>query len=363
MKVLTIGSAMHDIFMQYDYTGTVYVYADNKRQTFVMFEEGRKIEIENLKHHVGGGALNSATAFARLGNTICSFFKTGTDAEHEFIRKKLEHEGIDIAYSVQATDTPTGNSFVLPCESGDRTILVYRGANLTITSEELPREAIEDADLVYITPLGGTTSDLLPEIASLAKEHNKMVAITPGSSQLTKHVDTLKQALPHIDLMILNCSEAQQLMDALMGCPIKKQISEKDEAVHMPSLLRTSVRPRESYFTLPQFFKMILSHGPKHVVVTNGKEGVYATDGTQIYFCPSVKTNVISTLGAGDAFGSTFTSYLGNGNPLEKALYAGVNNSASVLLHLDAQTGLLTRKQMDEKLASMELAQIQAFPL
>jgi len=364
MKVLTIGSAMHDIFIQYDYTGTVYLYADNKRQTFVMFEEGRKIEIESLQHHVGGGALNSATSFARLGNQVCAFFKTGTDAEHEFIRRKLAEEGIDIAYSVQATDVPTGNSFVLPCASGDRTILVYRGANLTVTSQELPREAIEACDLIYITPLSGPTTNLLPEIATLAKENKKMVAINPGASQLTKHIDTLKEALPNIDLLVLNCCEAQQLMDALMGAATKKQPApNKNIDSEQPSLLRSSLRPRENYFTLPQYFKTVLSHGLKYAVVTNGKEGVYATDGSKIYFCPSVKTNVISTLGAGDAFCSTFTSYLASGSPIEQAMCAGTNNSASVLLHLDAQTGLLTKEEMAERLANIDHNHITNFPL
>jgi len=364
MKVLTIGSAMHDIFIQYDYTGTVYVYADNKRQTFVMFEEGRKIEIESLKHHVGGGALNSATAFARLGNSVCSFFKTGTDAEHEFIRRKLEEEGIDIAHSVQATEVPTGNSFVLPCASGDRTILVYRGANLTITSQELPLEAIDSCDLVYITPLSGATSGLLPEIAALAKEKGKMVGINPGASQLTKHIDTLKEALPNIDILVLNCCEAQQLMDALLGSSTKQQSTPHQEATpEMPSLLEDSLKPQERYFTLPQFFTTILERGPKHVVVTNGKEGVYSTDGNKIYFCPSVKINIVSTLGAGDAFGSTFTAFLASGSPIKKAMCAGVNNSASVLLHLDAQTGLLSSEEMEKKLAEMDPDRIKTFPL
>jgi len=351
MNVLTIGSAMHDIFIEYDYSGTVYVYANDRRQTFVMFEEGRKIEIDSLQHHVGGGALNSATSFARLGNQVRSFFKTGTDTERDFICKRLQEEGVEIVGTAESSEVPTGNSFVLPCESGDRTILVYRGANLTLTAKELPRDALATSDLVHITPLSGNTACLLPSIAKMAREHGKIVSTNPGASQLTKQVDTLKRALPHISILILNCCEAQLLMDALIGTTDTRQATRVKQAENeAPLLLQETLTPRETHFTLRQFFQAVLAYGLQYAAVTNGKEGVYATDGSDIYFCPSAEAEVVSTLGAGDAFGSTFSSYLANGEPIDRAIQAGVVNAASVLQHLDAQTGLLKRDELDKRI-------------
>ena len=42
------------------------------------------------------------------------------------------------------------------------------------------------------------------------------------------------------------------------------------------------------------------------VVITDGNAGAYAYDGVQFYYCPVFPGKVVSTLGAGDAFASTF---------------------------------------------------------
>ena len=380
MNVLTIGSAMHDTIIEHKGLDSLYLNTRNVGQAFLILEEGRKLEVEGIGHYVGGGAANSATSFARLGNKTQCFFKTGDDPDRQLIMQRLEKEGIEL-HAAMTKKAFTGNSFVLPCSSGNRTTLVSRGANLHLEINEIPESAFEWCDIVYITSLSQATAKLLPEIAKRAKAHNKLVATNPGSNQLEYASDTVVAALPSIDIFILNAFEAQILMSSLRKTIIEKTIHPKELGVkNVPELLREPMTPATVCFTLHQFFREILSHGPQTVVVTNGAEGVYAAHGSTIYFQPSVPATVLSTLGAGDAFGSTFVSELYNAiyaqtqpknqsqNQLDShlmtsALLAGAINSASILAYPDAQTGLLTRSKLIERQNNLQSSHAQVFPL
>ena len=56
----------------------------------------------------------------------------------------------------------------------------------------------------------------------------------------------------------------------------------------------------------------------------------------------------ISRTGAGDSFSSTVTTMLAEGLSLSEALMRGPINSAYVVQKFGAQTGLLTRDQLEE---------------
>ncbi len=89
--------------------------------------------------------------------------------------------------------------------------------------------------------------------------------------------------------------------------------------------------------------------GPGLVVVTDGRRGSQAYDGRWRYLFPSYPVDVFDTLGAGDAFGSTFVGELARSGEMEKALRAGAANAAGVVSRFGAKTGL------------MRLDEIQAF--
>ena len=361
-KILTIGGAMRDIFIQHEHVETLNLHTTDKEQSFIILEQGHKIEVDKLAHYTGGGAANSAVSFARLGFSVESFFKVGADQEGNSIVQALEKENVSTNHVLRSKQVATGTSFIIPGSKGNRTVLVYRGANLTIQENELPRSAMKNTDQIYVTSLSGPAAKLLVPIAKIAKEYGKPVAVNPGTSQLKAGPTMLKAALENIDILILNSYEAQLLMTSLTMMLPKVKLEQKKEKF-IPKLLRTPLGPSTTCFTLPQFFHEVISHGPQIVVVTNGSEGVYVAANKKIYFHPSLKTTIVSTIGAGDAFGSCFVAQLAQGKSVEDALRCGIINSTAVIEYLDTQTGLLHTNELEKRLKQLDQSHLKTFTL
>ncbi len=347
-KIITIGSAMQDVFTEYEGVETLHLHTKEEDLSYVCMRAGRKIEIKQLTYYCGGGACNSAVSFARFGFDVSIFCKIGHDQAGNFIIQSLSTENVATHHIITAENAPTGNSFIVPGPQGNSAVLVYRGANITMSEKDIPTSAIMQADQLYITSLSGPAAPLLIPIAKLAKEHNKRVAINPGTSQLHAGAEYLKEALENIDILILNSYEAELLMTSLVVQLPPLEIKESPDAM-LPELLKKPLGSTTTMFTLEQFFTTVHGHGPHIIVVTNGAEGVYASDTHTIYFHPSIKIDIVSSIGAGDAFGSCFVAELNNNASIDDALRAGIINSASVIQHLGTQTGLLTAQEIITK--------------
>ena len=91
------------------------------------------------------------------------------------------------------------------------------------------------------------------------------------------------------------------------------------------------------------------------IVVTDGGKGAYAFDGNKYYFCPIFPSEVVSTLGAGDAFASTFCASLDktNKNIAKSLIYASIVSS-SVVSKFGATEGLLSFNDIEKKLSEVK---------
>ena len=301
-------------------------------------------------------------SFARAGFDVEAFIKIGNDKAGDFIVDTLKKEHVATAHIVRTNDAPTGQSFIIPGPQGNNAVLVYRGANITLKKEELPEDAIQHANQLYITSLSGPAAPLLVPITQLAKKYNIPVAANPGTSQLHAGAQFLKDALRGINILILNSYEAELLMISLAVKLPRLDIPESHDK-KLPTLLTKTLGSATTHFTLKQFFNTVHECGPEVIVVTNGAEGVYASDKNSIYFHPSIKINIVSSLGAGDAFGSCFVAQLNKNKSIEDALRMGVINSSSVIKHLGAQTGLLTGDELERMCAHLDKNLLKKYSL
>jgi sugar/nucleoside kinase (ribokinase family) len=131
----------------------------------------------------------------------------------------------------------------------------------------------------------------------------------------------------------------------------------------MPLLLEQMMGTPDGCFTLSDFFKTISSYGVKIIALTNGADGVYIFYKKKMFYHPSLKVKVISTLGAGDAFGSTFIAFLLRGFSIADAIRAGMINSASVLGYMNTQKGLLSFEKLALKIKKVDKKLLQEFYL
>jgi sugar/nucleoside kinase (ribokinase family) len=90
--------------------------------------------------------------------------------------------------------------------------------------------------------------------------------------------------------------------------------------------------------------------GPRIVVVTDGPNGAYASDGENRFKMPLYPdpAEPVDRTGAGDSFASTFVAALIKGNTIEGALQWAPINSMSVVQKVGAQAGLLGEKELEK---------------
>lgn len=359
-SVLVIGGATIDTIIEYEEMESLEHKVAGARQAYLLLKEGEKIEVTAQVAVSGGGATNTAVSFARQGFSVSIMSKIGEDLAGEQVKRELEAEGIGTQFLVYSQEKGTGSSFVVPALSGDRTVFAYRGANTQLVPEDISDAALEQADFLYITSLSKQSAQTLPYIIEKAQYYRKPVAINPGLSQLKRGAGFLKSSLSGIEVLILNYEEAQQLMTSLVS---DGTANGKHEETHLSSLKFKghSTELSSGLFSLKSFFQEVLKLGPKVVVVTNGAEGVYVATVDAMYFQKAPKVEVVNTLGAGDAFGSSFASAYFLGSSIEMAIQNGVVNSASVIAFSDAKTGLLRAEQLSATLDKLVLDPLKTF--
>ena len=354
MKLMTIGGATTDIFIQNTQISQLSFTLECEERSFLLFEEGHKIAVDTLNFHTGGGATNTAVSFKRLGFDVATFLKTGTDKPSEFILQRLIDTGINTEFVKTGEAYISGHSFIFPTKEGDRTVLAYRGANDHLKEEEIPK-TLGDFN-AYITSLSGNSAEILLPMTRILKKNNRTVAVNPGNHQLSCDTHNVYESLANIDIFIVNTSEACCFMRAVAERDAKfhqKVLQTKKGSVHngAPKLLQMPIAYQSIFLDMHLFFKEILTRGPKIVVVTNGKEGVYVATPEGIIFHPSLPTHVVNTIGAGDAFGSCFVAKHLEGKSIKEAMLYGIINAASVLTFLDAKSGLLTANELEKRYA------------
>lgn len=337
----------------------------------MLFESGEKVEIEKIYYRTGGGATNSAVSFKRLGFDVDCFSIVGNDLIGQAIKQDLDAANISTRM-LQTTDKDqSAASYIINTFKADRTIFVYRGANQFFDLSKLTPDILKNFNLLYITSLTQQASEQLPQILHQAKKLGLSIAINPGTSQLAHGTSLLKESLSSIDILIMNSSEARTFMFALVG--LDKYFKKALEECHLqgpcnidnekPYLLESPIPYEDIYFSITKFFSETLKMGPKIVVITHGSNGVYAATKDGGFFHPSIKTDVVCAVGAGDSFGSCFVASLMMRKSIQDALRCGIINSASVIGHIGAKEGLLDRATLNEKVKAFPQHLLQTFSI
>ncbi len=304
------------------------VLIDNKkdilRQKLLAFEYGAKMKINKAHSTFGGGAANVAICFSKLGFKTGIVMAIGRDNRGKKIIDNLKKHKVDIKAVKRLRDCESGFSFLLVGQNNEHIVFSNRAANSQLQLTNYDLRILKKTKWIYLTSLSGEWEELLKKLFFLK---NIKIAWNPGHIQVGAGCRDIKRFVKKTNVLMLNKDEAIELVLS-------------DE--------KNKLKVRNYLNNLKNLLVILHSWGSKIVVITNGKYGADAYDGSNFYHQAIVKeTRRIDTTGVGDAFNSSFVAGLEIfDNDIKKSLRLGAKNSASVISQQGAQNGLLDKKDI-----------------
>lgn len=334
--IITIGSATMDVFVECDDANIVSATTKCTKSEYMCYPYGAKVEVTNFTSNTGGGGVNTALNFANLGLKTSVICKIGDDIYSRGVLEVLSKSKLDLSNIIQDSTVSTGFSIILLSFQSDRTVLAQRGANATLKKSEINFDAIKQAKFLYIAPLSGESNKVLTSITEFAQENGVKVCFNAGTTALKKGFEYIKKIIDTAEVVVMNKEEAS-LCTKIEVRPDNKNNHYSNELIHPD---------------IKAMLEKLKISQEQTVVITDGRYGAYAYDGKTFYLCPNFPAEVVSTLGAGDAFASTFCAALDrtNQNVGKSLMYAAVN-SASVVSNFGASEGFLTFDEIEKRLS------------
>ncbi len=318
--IVTFGSATVDIFVESDKAHVINIRGIEGELDLYCLKYGEKIEIDHSAFEIGGGAVNTASCFAKLGLKTAAAVKIGRGANSISVLDRLKQNNIAGDFVMQTDEERTGFSIILTSFEGDRTVLAHRGANITLKTEDIDFEKLKNTKWIYCAPLNSKYGNVLEPITEFAEKNNIKIAHNLGGRALDKSIEELAPTLKNLNILSLNTQEATRITGIEQKYTKSKCVINDD---------------------VKEMLKLLKNYVKEIVIITDGKKGAYAFDGEKFYYAPIFPTKRVSSLGAGDAFASTFCASCATGEDVLTALELASINSGYVVTCYGAQEGLL----------------------
>lgn len=322
VQVVTIGGATRDIIFVSRQGTVVRNPKDLTRQKLLAFESGAKILSEEAFFTTGGGGNNTAVTIARLGLPVAANVRIGVDNKGDEVYASLKAQRVRPSLVVRDRTDSTGFSFILAsAKEREHIVFMYRGVNNRLTVNAVAIRRVRPQWL-YLTSLTGQTwKENMKKTLRLVRSGTTKLFWNPGVTQLAIGYGGLAPLLKQTEAFSVNTDEAIELVLKRHG---------KISGITNPAVLA----------------KRLQSWGPRLVIITAGRGGVYAYDGSKSYHLPIRPAKVVDTTGAGDCFGASFVAgqILFPGD-ITRSLRLGIVNTSFLVQQLGAKRGLLTRRQ------------------
>jgi ribokinase len=256
----------------------------------------------------GGKGANQAVAAARLGADVTMIGAVGNDSFGETLVEHLTNQGINTENIMIVKDTSTGIASIIVSEA-ENSIIVVPGANHHVTPEVIEKyeDKIVNSNILLLQleiPL-----ESVIRVVGLAKKHGIRTILNPAPIQKLP-----KKILEMVDYLTPNEHEQTLLFASIDGTDLEiEKLKEK-------------------------------------CIVTKGAKGVMIYKNRKEIEIPSLQVEAVDTTGAGDSFNGALATALCDGLDIEEACrFANIVGAISVT-KLGAQTGMPTKKEVEELL-------------
>ncbi|MBC5648231.1 ribokinase [Christensenella tenuis] len=252
---------------------------------------GETVFGERFKIGPGGKGSNQAVAAHRAGADIVLATKLGKDVFGDLARDFYAQERIAAEYVL--TDDEKGTGIALICVdevSKQNQILVVPGACMNFTDADIEtlRPAIEAADILLVQ--FEVNMDALEKAVDIARAAGVTIVLNPAPARKVS-----REFICKADVVTPNEVEAA----ALTGIPVENASDAQKAA------------------------DIFHSWGIPKVVITLGKQGVFASAADEHRMVPARIVEAVDTTGAGDAFNGGFVTALSEGKDLFEAVEFG----------------------------------------
>lgn len=311
--LISIGDSTIDVFMQINPSDSEVLCTLDDKECKIAFDYGAKIPVSKLTRVPGvGNAANNAIGSARLGLKTAIYTVIGDDQDSLEIKKIFEEEGVDTTYVVMEKNKRSNFSVVINY-GPERNIFVYH-EDREYTLPNLP-----PAEWVYFTSIGKGHEKLHKQLPAYVKKNAVKLGFNPGSHQLREGMKKLEPIMQVTEVLLVNKEEAYSLVGG-------------------------------SLHDITGLIRKLKEAGPKIVVITDGRNGSYASiDGREIWYLGIPQNSpVIERTGAGDAYSTGFLAALARKKTLTEAMMWGTMNATSVVQYIGARKGLLTFSKMQD---------------
>lgn len=263
----------------------------------------------------GGKGANSAVAIQRLGGDCVFCTRLGSDANGAILKNVYEKEGIDTRFIVHDKKNPTGLAAIMVEDNGVNRIVVYPGANLAISPDDIDHALTSYPDALFLQ------LEIAPEAVIYAAEQAaaKNIPIFIDAGPASKYFPL--DRLPHLEVFSPNETETEIFTGISPNSP--------------ENCLRAAIA----------LSKIVNAH---YYVIKLGGRGVYIYDGLYYHCIPAYDTKVVDTTAAGDAFTAAFTlEYLRSGDVERAGKFGNIAGSITVS-RAGAYTSLPTASEVED---------------
>jgi sugar/nucleoside kinase (ribokinase family) len=316
--ILTIGDIVTDAFIALR-EDQAQVTTDEHGIHHLVMEFGSKPPYDHVDIvQAVGNSANAAVSFIRLGLRagLMAFLgddQAGKDSLDYLAREKVNTQTVSVQPGQKS------NYHYALRYGADRTILIkYEDYDYAW------QEPVEKPDWIYLSMISKSAWQLHEDLLKYLAEHaNVKLVFQPGTFHFEWGTEKLVEIYKRTYIVFMNREEA-----ALVTGKGIESVQELADALH--------------------------NLGPQIVVITDGPNGAYASDGERLLVMPNYPDPAppYDRTGAGDAFASTVVAALALGETLETALKWAPINSMSVVQKLGAQAGLLRPDELQQLLTT-----------
>lgn len=289
MKILNFGSLNIDLVYRVPH----------------IVKPGETLSSLSLTTFAGGKGNNQSIALARAGAPVFHAGKIGKDGD--WLVRNLKAAGADVRF-VRKAPGPTGHAVIQVADSGQNSIVLFPGANRTITPLEI-RETLTHFGKGDILLLQNEIN-AIPDIMKTAHKAGLKIWFNPAPFDPA----ILKYPLSLVDLFIVNEIEAADLSGAKAGNSALVALARQFPAAQ--------------------------------ILMTLGAKGAMLKSGTRQWVVPAPKVKAVDTTAAGDTFIGYYAASLIKGFAPEQCLTYACKAAALSVTRKGAADSIPDKKEV-----------------